>query len=457
MNTKCFEKTIAAVSTPQGEGGIGVIRISGERAIEIADMAFRSFSGDKIADLKGYTALYGRVFEGEEPLDEAVALLFRAPKSYTGEDVVEISVHGGRFIVNAALRAIFACGAAPADRGEFSKRAYLNGKLDLASAEAIMGLISSENAASLKISRAAKSGRLSREIEGVVERLLETAASLSAYADYPDEEIEGLDFENFSRLLGDCGNKISSLVSNYDAGRVIREGIDCAIVGKPNVGKSTLMNLLSGCERSIVTDVAGTTRDIIEETVKLGDIVLRLADTAGIHDTDDTVEAVGVSRAREKIENAGLIFAVFDASKPLDSEDLALLRSVEDKNVIVILNKTDMGIAVDRLKFGNFETVETCAKSGEGIEMLEKAVLRASKTKSLDPDTAVLVSERQRSCAVRAERAVNEALEALRSGITLDAVGVLLDDALAALLELTGRRVTNEVSDEVFRRFCVGK
>ncbi len=457
MSVRNFEKTIAAVSTPQGEGGIGVIRISGERAIEIADMAFRSFSGEKIAELAGYSAIYGRIFDGEEPLDEAVALLFRAPHSFTGEDVVELSVHGGRFIVNAALRAVFACGAVPADRGEFSKRAYLNGKLDLASAEGIMGIISAENAASLRISRAATSGRLSREIEEGIERLLETAASLSAYADYPDEEIEGLDFESFSRLLKDCSARLSRLVLNYDAGKVIREGIDCAIVGKPNVGKSTLMNLLSGCERSIVTDVAGTTRDIIEETVRIGDIVLRLADTAGIHDTSDTVEAVGVERARERIENAGLIFAVFDASRQLDCEDFQLLQSLEGKNVIVILNKADMGMVADKSNFGEHILVETCAKSGEGLEQLQRAVLEVSRVSCLDQDTAVLVSERQRSCAVRARSAVDEALSALQSGITLDAVGVLIDDALAALLELTGRRVTNEVSDEVFRRFCVGK
>ncbi|MBE6727362.1 MAG: tRNA uridine-5-carboxymethylaminomethyl(34) synthesis GTPase MnmE [Ruminococcaceae bacterium] len=449
--------TIAAVSTPQGEGGIGVIRISGADAVGVADSCFRSFSGEKIASISGYSALYGRVFDGEEPLDEAVALLFRAPKSYTGEDVVELSVHGGRIMVKAVLRAVISCGARLADRGEFSKRAFLNGKMDLAKAESIIGIISAGNDAALRISRAAKSGRISREIETVVENLLETAASLSVYADYPDEEIEGLCFENFCAMLSDSREKLERLISNYDAGRVIREGIDCAIVGKPNVGKSTLMNLLVGSERSIVTDVAGTTRDVIEENVTVGGVVLRLADTAGIHETDDTVERVGVERAKQRIDNAGIILAVFDASSPLDENDFKLLKELKDRPCIVILNKTDMGIGVDKSVFEGIECVEVCAKEGVGLEALSDSVKKVTKANCLDPDTAVLISERQRECAVRAYGAVNEALASLQAGITLDAVGVCIDDALVALLELTGKRVTNEVSDEVFRRFCVGK
>lgn len=449
--------TIAAVSTPQGEGGIGVIRISGEDAIAVADKCFRSFSGEKLSEIGGYSALYGRVFEGDEPLDEAVALLFRAPKSYTGEDVVELSVHGGRLMVKAVLRTVLSCGAKLADAGEFSKRAFLNGKMDLAKAESIMGLISAQNDLSLKISRAAKSGRISREIDTVIENLLETAASLSVYADYPDEDIEGLSFDRFCAMLGDCLLKLERLVSNYDAGRVIREGIDCAIVGKPNVGKSTLMNLLVGSERSIVTDVAGTTRDIIEENVTVGGVVLRLADTAGIHETDDTVERVGVARAKQRIDNAGLILAVFDASCGLDEDDIKLLESLKGRACIVILNKTDKGNIVDKSVFDGFECVECCAKEGAGVKELSDAVAKVTKIECLDPDTAVLISERQRDCAVKAKFAVEEALGALRAGVTLDAVGVCIDDALSALLELTGKRVTNEVSDEVFRRFCVGK
>lgn len=451
------ERTIAAISTALGEGGIAVIRISGETAIETADRCFKAISGERLSSLPGYHAAYGTVTDGENTIDDAVALVFRAPKSYTGEDVVEISVHGGRIIARQVLRTLLDCGAVPAENGEFTKRAFLNGKLDLTRAESIMGLISAQNDAALRISRDAHDGRISREIGEITDRLLETAASLAAYADYPDEDLPELSPERFAELLGSAERRISTLLETYDAGRIIREGIDCAIVGKPNVGKSTLMNMLSGTERSIVTDIAGTTRDIVEETVRVGDIVLRLADTAGIHETDDTVERVGVDRARKRIENAGLILAVFDSSSPFTDDDRALLHSLQGKCAVIILNKSDLAVCTDLTEFEGFPIVETSAKNGSGLAELTEAIAQITKTAYLDPDAAVLISERQRACAARAADAVKEAFAALDCGCTLDAVGVCIDDALTALLELTGQRVTEEVTNEVFRRFCVGK
>ena len=282
-------------------------------------------------------------------------------------------------------------------------------------------------------------------------------ASIAAYSDYPDEDIEGLDYDNFLKMLEKAKTELNKMLSTYDAGRILREGIATAIVGKPNVGKSTLMNMLSGAERSIVTEVAGTTRDIIEETVTVGDIVLRLADTAGIHDTDDTVESIGVDRAKQRIETAGLILAVFDCTKPLDKDDYTLIESIRGKNVIVIINKTDLSCKLDKSAFEGFKIVETSAKKGDGYETLDKAIAETAGTADLDPDSAVLLNERQRDCAVRALDGVNEAINALKGGCTMDAVGVCVDDALSALFELTGKRVTNEVTDEIFRRFCVGK
>lgn len=451
------EKTVAAVSTPIGEGGIGVIRISGEDALNVADRCFKAFSGEKLSSLSGYRAAYGELFDKDGAFDDAVALVFRAPKSYTGEDTVEISVHGGRAMVKRALRAVLSSGACAAERGEFTKRAFLNGKLDLAKAESIMGLISAENDAALRISRAARSGRISRETEEITNRLLETAASLAAFADYPDEDIPELSTERFSLLLEDCSAKLQKLLSTYDAGRAVREGIDCVIAGKPNVGKSTLMNLLCGSDRSIVTDIAGTTRDIIENTVTLGDITLNLADTAGIHHTDDTVEKAGVEKALSRLDTAGIILAVFDTSVPLDNNDKRLLDEIKGRRAVVILNKTDLAPRLDMQNFKDFETVEISAKSGNGLEELTQKIADITAVSSLNPDDAVLISERQRNCAATAYSSVTEALEALKSGVTLDAVGVCIDDAIAALLLLTGKRVTNEVTDEVFRRFCVGK
>lgn len=451
------DRTIAAIATPLGESSIGVIRISGEKAIETADKVFFAFSGERLASLLGYKAAYGEIRDNGKVLDDAVALVFRAPKSYTGEDVVEISVHGGRILLRDVLRLILKNGASLAEPGEFTKRAFLNGKTDLTKAESIMGLISAKSESELRLSRAAHIGRVSEKIEEIERDLVAADASIAAFSDYPDEDIEGLDRENFLKMLENAEKSLKNMLATYDAGRIIREGIETAIVGKPNVGKSTLMNMLSGAERSIVTDVAGTTRDVIEETVTAGDIVLRLADTAGIRETDDKVESIGVDLAKKRIESAELILAVFDCAKPLDGDDLSLIDSVRGKNAIMILNKTDLESKIDKSVFEDFRTVEISAKSGEGYEKLCKEIADISGTSSLQPDSAVLMNERQRACAERALDGVREAITALKCGNTMDAVGVCVDDALAALFELTGKRVTNEVTDEIFRRFCVGK
>lgn len=452
------ERTIAAIATPLGEGGIGVIRISGDDAISVAEKCFAAFSGEKLSSLHGYQASYGKVFDKNgETLDDAVALVFRAPKSYTGEDVIEISVHGGAVITRQVLRRVLECGAVLATGGEFTKRAFLNGKLDLTKAESVMGLISARSDAAAKISRGAREGRISRDTEDILNKLLETAASLAAFADYPDEDIPNLNQENFSALLDECYAKCEKLISTYDTGRAIREGINCAIVGKPNVGKSTLMNLLCGSDRSIVTDIAGTTRDVVENVVNVDDIMLNLADTAGIRITDDMVEKFGVDRAKEKIENAELLLAVFDSSIPFDDDDKQLLDSIRNKKCIVVLNKTDLPFVFDKSELTDFESIEISAKIGNGYDELRAAINRVCKTDMLSPDDTVLINERQRDCVRRALEAVVSARDALLCGMTLDAVGVCVDDAIAALLELTGKRVTNEVCDEIFKRFCVGK
>lgn len=451
------EKTVAAISTPPGEGGISVIRISGAAAFEVADKVFKAFNGKPLSDLKGYSAAYGEIVLNGENIDDGVALVFRAPHSYTGEDVVEISVHGGVVVARNTLRAVYGAGAYPAGPGEFTKRAFLNGKTDLAKAESIMGIISAKSDAALKISRAAREGRVSKEIESVVEYLLKTAASIAAYSDYPDEDIEGLDTKTFKEMLLKCSDKLSRLLINYDAGKVLREGIDCCIAGKPNVGKSTLMNMLSGSERSIVTDIAGTTRDVVENRVQVGDIILNLADTAGIHETDDPVERAGVDRAVKKLSDAPLVLAVFDTSLPLDSDDIKLLERLDKSRTLIVLNKSDLEQRLDKTVFDGFETVFISAKNNSGNSELSKAVGRISGAAALSADDAVLISERQRSCVQRAFSAITDAVDALETGMTIDAVGVCLDDCLAALLELTGKRVTSEVTDEVFKRFCVGK
>lgn len=450
-------RTIAAIATPLGEASIGVIRISGEDAIAVADRVFFAFSGAPLCELEGYRAAYGEIKQEGSVLDDAVALVFRAPKSYTGDDVVEISVHGGRLMLRSVLRLVLANGATAAEPGEFTKRAFLNGKLDLTRAESIMGLISAHSESELKLSRAAHVGGISKEIDKIEADLVAADASIAAYSDYPDEDIEGLEYDNFLKMLVSARSALEKMLSTYDAGRILREGIDTVIVGKPNVGKSTLMNMLSRAERSIVTDVAGTTRDVIEDTVIVGDITLRLADTAGIHSTEDRVESIGVERARERISSAELVLAVFDCTEPLDENDYALIESIRNKNVIIIVNKTDLESQIDLSVFNGFRIVEISAKQGGGYEQLCREIAEISGTANLNPDSAVLMGERQRNCAINALDGVVEAINALTTGCTMDAVGVCVDQALAALFELTGKRVTNEVTDEIFRRFCVGK
>lgn len=451
------ERTIAAIATPLGEGSIGVIRISGEEAIKIADKVFFAFNNKPLSELKGYTAAYGEIKENGAVLDDAVALVFLAPKSYTGENVVEISIHGGRLMLKNVLRLILQNGAVLAESGEFTKRAFLNGKLDLTKAESVMGLISARSESELRLSRAAHIGGVAQKISKIESDLVSADASIAAFSDYPDEDIEGLDYDNFLKMLNSAKTEIENMLSTYDAGRILREGIETVIVGKPNVGKSTLMNMLSGAERSIVTDVAGTTRDVIEDTVVVGDITLRLADTAGIHNTKDTVESIGVKLAKDRIDSAGLVLAVFDGTLPLDNNDLDLIESIKNKNTIIIVNKTDVANKIDMLVFGGFRVVEISAKNKVGYEKLVKEIAEISGTANLSPDSAVLMGERQRDCAIRALDGVREAINALTGGQTMDAVGVCVDDALAALFELTGKRATNEVTDEIFRKFCVGK
>ena len=449
------EKTIAAVSTPLGSGGIGVVRISGEESALIADRVFKNINGKTVSSLSGYSALFGHIYFDGEIIDEAVVTRFVAPHSYTGEDIVEISCHGGSFVTSEVLRAVLSAGASLAAPGEFTKRAFLNGKLDLAEAESVMGLISAQSEEELKMNIAAKNGRVSKEIQKAENALLTLAANFAAYSDYPDEDLPELQPEAFGKLLSQAKDVLSSLLSTFDSGKLIREGVKTAIVGKPNVGKSTLMNLLSGEARSIVTSVAGTTRDVIEERVKCGKLTLILADTAGIHSSSDEVERVGVELAKERIETAQLILAVFDASVPLDDDDKAILELIRGKNSIVLLNKTDKDCVAESPE--GFCTVKISAKEGIGADELITTIEEAVGASNIDSSAAVLLSERQRDLAQKALSCVTEAETLLSAGYTIDAVSLCVDDALSYLYTLLGKRVTNEVADEVFRRFCVGK
>lgn len=452
-------ETIAAIATPPAVGGISVIRISGENALGIAEKIFFPYGGKTIGEMDGYTAAYGEIRDGEKRLDDGVLLVFRAPHSYTGENVAELSCHGGLYLTRRVLSACFSAGASPAQAGEFTKRALLNGKLSLTQAEAVADLIGAQNEQYLLCAKAQREGALYRRLRAVSGKLLDFTAFVQAWIDYPDELEDDFDRKAEADKLSGALAELDVLLDSYDGGRLLREGISCAIVGKPNAGKSTLMNLLSGRERSIVTPIEGTTRDIVEETVLLGDVPLRLADCAGIRETDDEVEKIGIERMLSEIGSAELILAVFDGSRSLSADDERLLERLAGKKCVCVINKSDLPRKIDETRLEKRFPYLACisAKTGEGAEELSALVREAAGLAKLDLFSGFIANERQRAALKEARDFTERTVNALRDMVTPDAAGILCENALARIYELSGERVSDTVIDEVFRRFCVGK
>ena len=412
-----------------------------------------------VEEAKGYTALFGSFVEGDDAFDEGVALFFREPHSYTGEDVVELSCHGGSAVARRLVEACIAAGAAPAAPGEYTRRAFLNGKMSLTQAEAVMDMISADGKQGAALANASLSGALAKKIGAEKEALTGLQAHLAAWVDFPEEDVPELDDAHLHTVLGQVQQELNGLIKNYDAGAVLREGVDCAIVGRPNAGKSTLLNLLAGFDRAIVTPVAGTTRDVVEQAVQLGDIRLNLFDTAGLRQTDDAIEAEGIRRSWKKLDEAGLILAVFDGSESLTREDLALARRCAGRPAIALVNKEDKPTRFDaEIIAGDFAMViPVCCQEEGSRKVIAAAVARLLGTNQIDPHAASLSGQRQLAAATRARDAVAGALDAVEGGFGLDAVSVCVDDALDALCELTGENASEAVINEVFERFCVGK
>ncbi len=451
---------IAAVSTANAPGGIGIVRLSGDGARGIADRVFVSEKGRKLEEMKGYTAAFGHaVDKNGERIDEVVALVFAAPKSYTGEDVVELSCHGGLFVTRKLLAAVLDAGAKLAEAGDFTKRAFLNGRVDLAQAEAVMQIISASGEAAMKTAVQGEAGILSRRIEKVRDGIKDIAAHLAAWADFPEEDVPQLEEESLETNLQVYIEDLENLLLEFEKGKLYIEGVDTAIVGKVNVGKSTLMNLLAGRPRSIVTEIEGTTRDIVEENVMIAGIPIHLSDTAGIRETSDYVEKIGVEAAREKMKTAELVFAVFDASCPLSEEDMEIMKDNENSRAIAIVNKSDldMQIEMDIVKDRFENVVCISAEEQKGMSELSEVVEKVLNTADYDPSNGALYTERQKRDVEKAKESLNEALKALESGMTLDAVTVCTEAALEALFSLTGEKVSDEIIGEVFNTFCVGK
>ena len=452
--------TIAAISTGNTVSAIGVLRLSGEEAFAVADKVFRPVNGKKLSECERRMMVLGTLLtRNGDALDNCLAVTFAAGGSYTGEDSVEFHCHGSPVVLNEGLQALFAAGAVQAGRGEFTKRAFLSGNLDLTQAEAVIDLIEAETVQAARNAVEQLGGSLRRKIETVYDDLLNISSQFYAVVDYPDEDIEDLGREEIEQTLSRSEAALTTLLATFRRGQVMRQGVPTAIVGRPNVGKSSLLNALLGYDRAIVTDVAGTTRDTIEEKAVVGGVLLRLIDTAGIRETEDTVERIGVERSRSALTSAQLVLAVVDSSSELMAEDLEVLKEAsQNKKWILVWSKSDLSDGPSSVMLRNppVAQVQVSSLTGEGLEELEKAVADLFPAGEV-PAGLTLTNTRQAEAVERAAKAVSGALDALRSGLTPDAVLTDTEGALNALGELTGRTLREDLVGRIFERFCVGK
>jgi len=460
--TEMFEDTIAAISTAMAPSGIGIVRISGPEAFAIADKIYRSpKQGKKLADQKAYTVHYGRIFDQGEDIDEVLVMLMRNPHSYTGEDTVEIDCHGGVLATRKVLEAAIHAGARPAEPGEYTKRAFLNGRMDLSQAEAVMDIISAKNEYALKSSFRQLKGSLSARIGEVRSALLYETAHIEAALD--DSEHMSLDgySEELERVIAAQREKIAKLLSSADSGKLMQEGIKTVIAGKPNAGKSSLLNLLAGEERAIVTDIAGTTRDILEEQINIRGITLRMLDTAGIREASDKIEQIGVERAKEQIRDADLVLYVVDSSVPLDENDKEILQLIRDKKAIVLLNKNDLETAVreeDIRAQVDYPVLSISARNKNGLDELEETIEKLFfHGKITFNDEVYITSARHKSALEDADKSLGFVLQSIEDGMPEDFWSIDLMGAVDALGRITGESLGEDLVNEIFAKFCMGK
>lgn len=451
--------TIAAVSTPPGNGGIGIVRVSGAQAAAIGETIFKPVNN---GGLKSHRFYFGSIHDPDtgEVVDEAMAVIMRSPRSYTLEDVLELHCHGGILVVERVLTVALRCGARLAEPGEFTRRAYLNGRIDLVQAEAIMDIIGSQTDAALRLAQHQREGLLSRRISEARDSLLTALSLVEAYIDFPEDDLGAADTAAIEAAVATAQGIIGALLAGFDDGRVLREGISVLIMGKPNAGKSSLLNRLLNENRAIVTHIPGTTRDIIEETVNLGGLPVRLLDTAGIRHTSDVIEQEGINRALEKIPLADLVLFVCDSSRPFDTEDRLILDALANRKVIVVLNKVDLPRALDLPDvFEGMPQQPISASSGEGVEALKEAVKTAFlHDSSLDSREFVAISRaRHRDALARADEILERFRNALETGLGLELLAVDLREALSAVGSVTGQTTTDDVLDKIFSSFCIGK
>ena len=449
--------TICAIATGMGQSAIGIIRISGEDAIEKADKIFRGKR--RLSELQSFTASFGGIYDGDKKLDEVIALVMRGPHTYTTEDTVELDCHGGPLVMKRVTELLIREGIRPAEPGEFTKRAFLGGRIDMTEAEAVMDVISAENDMALASSLEQLSGSLREKTVSLRDRILHETAFIESAIDDPENySLDGYS-EKLDDIIEGLSKEIETLISTSDEGRIIREGIRTAIVGRPNVGKSSIMNMLTGTDRAIVTDIEGTTRDTLEEYINLGGITLKLIDTAGIRDTEDVVEKIGVDRAIESMEAADLIMLVLDSSESLTDNDRELISRLRDKRYIVLINKSDLAQKLDTAELGELQNVlYISAKSGQGLDEIRETIREMFFKNEIDFNNQLYITNaRHKAALVRAAESLGRVRESIGAGVGEDFYTIDMMAAYESLGEIIGETLEDDLADKIFKDFCMGK
>jgi tRNA modification GTPase len=455
--------TICAIATPIGEGGVAIIRISGENALDIASKIFKPKNDYDIRNMKTYTMKYGNIIDLEknEIIDEVILSYMKSPSSYTGENVVEINCHGGVVSTNSVLNEIIKAGARLAEPGEFTKRAFLNGRIDLSQAEAVMDIITAKTELSMKSAMMQRNGALSMEIEELRKYLLNVLALIEYAVDFTEDDEDVIDDNLISQVkegIEKTNLKIKDLLSNADEGKIIRDGLNIVIVGKPNVGKSSLLNALLKEKRAIVTDVPGTTRDVIEEYLNLDGIPIRITDTAGIRETEDVVERIGVEKSKEKIEEADLIILMLDTSREIDEEDKAIIDKIKDRKYIVLLNKIDLEMKISQEIISDFNNkIDVSAKTGKGLDDLKDMIKDLFFNGEINSESLIVSNTRHKQALYRAMENCETAIGRVNANEYLDLISIYITAAMKALGEITGNELEEDLLNKIFSEFCVGK
>lgn len=452
-------ETIAAISTSLGESGVSIIKISGSEAKQITDRIFKQKNGKSFLEAKTFRMHYGHIIDpiSQEPIDEVLVSFFSGPKSFTAEDVVEINCHGGRVATESVLNEVYKAGARPAEPGEFTKRAFLNGRIDLSQAEAVIDIIQAKTELSMKSAMRQSEGRLSKEIKEIRASILNILAFIEVTVDFPEEDLEFTTGQEVSAKLGVLIEKVKDLLRTSEEGKILRDGLSLAIIGKPNVGKSSLLNALLMENRAIVTDVPGTTRDIIEEYLNIEGIPIKIMDTAGIRETEDIVEKIGVDRSKGKIDEADLIVFMLDRSRPLDKEDRDIIEYIGDRKSITLLNKSDLDDRLLAEELNLDETISISALNGFGINELKKKIKDLFFHGNIEVKDLMVTNHRHKEALMRANEKMIEAKEAVDVGISLDLAAIDISSAWNYFGEITGDTLSEDLIEKIFSDFCIGK